>query len=289
MRRDASGVGPSRAVAPTAGRPIVVGMGPSRIDPHHPCHLVHRGYTVLVTREDGSMDGERLEGLYDYDTRILSRHVLTVGGTAPERPYATSLASDRWMSVMQVRLPGGVPAGPRLPQDQLSLLLTRHIGSGMHEELRLRNHAMVPWKGVVALELGADFADVQETGGRRQQNGTVDIAWDRAAAVLTFRYQARAGSRRLERGMRVRVRAPAPGASAREEGSSCRSTSTRAGPGCWSCRSSPWWTGCGGSRAPFPRLRPGRRRRRPRRGCGRIPHQPRVSAALAGDHLPPRR
>ena len=92
--------------------------------------------------------------------------MLTVGGMAPERPYATSLASDRWMSVMQVRLPGGVPAGPRLPQDQLSLLLTRRIGSGMHEELRLRNHAMVPWQGLVALELGADFADVQEAGGR---------------------------------------------------------------------------------------------------------------------------
>jgi glycogen debranching enzyme len=183
-------------------------MGPSRIDPHHPCHLIHRGYTVLVTREDGTIDDERLEGLFDYDTRILSRHVLTVGGRSPGRPYATSLASDRWMSVMQVRLPGGAPTGPKLPQDQLSLLLTRRVGSGMHEELRLRNHAMVPWQGAVALELGADFADVQEAGGRRQQNGTVDIAWDAKDAVLTFRYQARAGTRRLERGMRVRVRAP---------------------------------------------------------------------------------
>ena len=189
-------------------------LGPSRIDPHHPCQLVHRGYTVLVTREDGSIDGERLEGLYDYDTRILSRHVLTVGGTAPERPYATTVASDRWMSVMQVRLPGGTPAGPKLPQDQLSLLLTRRVGSGMHEELRLRNHAMVAWDGVVALELAADFADVQEAGGRRQQNGTTDVAWDQAAATLTFRYQVGGGPRRLERGMRARVRAPAPGASA---------------------------------------------------------------------------
>jgi glycogen debranching enzyme len=189
-------------------------LGPGRIDPHHPCQLVHHGYTVLVTREDGSIDSERFEGLYDYDTRILSRHVLTVSGTSPERPYATSLASDRWMSVMQVRLPGGTPAGPRLPQDQLSLLLTRRVGSGMHEELRLRNHAMVPWKGVVALELGADFADVQEAGGQRQQNGTIDIAWDPDGAVLTFHYQVRAGSRRLERGMRVRVRASEPGPSA---------------------------------------------------------------------------
>ena len=104
---------------------------------------------MLVTREDGSIDGERLEGLYDYDTRILSRHVLTVGGTAPERPYATSVASDWWMSVMQVRLPGGAPTGPKLPQDQLSLLLTRRVGSGMHEELRLRNDAHGPlgWGG----------------------------------------------------------------------------------------------------------------------------------------------
>src|SRR4051794_8802733 len=149
-------------------------LGPSRIDPHHPCHLVHRGYTVLVTREDGSIDDERLEGLYDYDTRILSRHVLTVGGVAPERPYATTLASDQWMSVMQVRLPGGAPAAPSVPEDQLSLRLTRRVGSGMHEELRLRNHAMVPWDGVVGLELCADFADVQEAGGRRQQKGTID-------------------------------------------------------------------------------------------------------------------
>jgi glycogen debranching enzyme len=192
-------------------------MCPTGIDPHQPCQVVHQGYTVLVTREDGSIDSERVEGLYDYDTRILSRHGLTVEGAVPERPHATSLESHGWMSVMQVRLPGGSAIGPKLPQDQLSLLLTRQVGSGMHEELRVRNHAMVPWEGVVALELDADFADVQEAGGQREQNGTTEVAWNPAGRVLTFRYEARVGTRHFERGMRVRIGtlAPAPSVSGR--------------------------------------------------------------------------
>lgn len=185
-------------------------LGIGSIDPHHPCQVLHRGYTVLVTREDGSIDSDRREGLYDYDTRILSRHVLTVAGTAPERPSATSLSSDRWMSVMQVPLPGGSGVGPKLPQDQLSLLLTRNVGSGMHEELRLRNHAMVPWQGAVVLEVDADFADVQEAGAHREQEGTTHVDWDPRAGLLTLGYEARIGSRRFARAMRVRVRAPEP-------------------------------------------------------------------------------
>ncbi|MFS8638935.1 MAG: glycogen debranching N-terminal domain-containing protein, partial [Gemmatimonadota bacterium] len=44
------------------------------LNPHDPLDVVYQGYTVLVCRHDGSIEGAGREGLWDFDTRILSRH-----------------------------------------------------------------------------------------------------------------------------------------------------------------------------------------------------------------------
>jgi glycogen debranching enzyme len=175
------------------------------LDPHHPWQIVHEGYTVLVTRPDGCLDGIRREGLFDYDTRILSRYRLTLGGRMPDWVGGGSIGYDHWSAQLVVARGGGVAVGPALPQDTFEVALRRHLGCGMAERIVVRNHSMVAADTELALELGADFADVQEVDGARQQQGAVDVRWDAADKALTFRYRVAHEDVTLERGLRVRV------------------------------------------------------------------------------------
>src|SRR4051794_919449 len=92
--------------------------GGGQLDPFDPAHcIVHQGYTVLVARLDGAVLGEGREGLYDFDTRILSRHRLLLDDREPVLLSSCALSADRWSACLQLARPGGTPAGPRLPQD----------------------------------------------------------------------------------------------------------------------------------------------------------------------------
>src|SRR5262245_38491091 len=103
------------------------------VDPHWPCHVAFRGYTVLVARQAGSIEGVGWEGLYDHDTRILSSYRVLVGGESPSYLGSHAPSSDLWHVRLRVPRLGGTAPGPALPQDLLALRLTRRIGPGMEE------------------------------------------------------------------------------------------------------------------------------------------------------------
>lgn len=180
--------------------------GDGDLDPFRPAHtLLHQGYTLLFSRTDGSFAGEGREGLYDFDTRILSRYRILVGDQEPRYVSACTLESDRWVASLHVPLQGGTPEGPRLPQDALEVSLSRWIGCGMAERFEVRNHSMAPVETDLVLELDADFADAMEIDKGRQQQGTVEVEWDDSQRTATFDYQVRHGERELRRGLRVCV------------------------------------------------------------------------------------
>jgi glycogen debranching enzyme len=167
---------------------------------------VHEGYTVLITQPSGELDAAARQGLLDYDTRILSRHRLTVGGRAPEATSASVIAANRWEGWLRIPLRGGTAVGPRLPQDQLVIIIGRQVGRGMRERIEVRNYSMAPLESELALELDADFADVQELGVAREVEGRVTSSWDERALALLFAFTAARGDRRIRRAMRAVVR-----------------------------------------------------------------------------------
>jgi glycogen debranching enzyme len=191
----------------TPGREVVAAprMRDSSVDPLRPCHVLHQGYTVLITQPNGELDAAERQGLLDFDTRILSRHRLTVGGQVPEATSASVLAANRWESWLRIPLRGGSAAGPRLPQDQLVIILGRQVGRGMHEHIEVRNYSMAPLDTELALELDADFADVQELGGPREVEGAVTRSWDERALTLLFAFTATRADKRIRRAMRAVV------------------------------------------------------------------------------------
>jgi glycogen debranching enzyme len=175
--------------------------------PSSPTLVLHGGYTVLCAALDGSIQGDPM-GLYDYDTRILSRYRLTIDDHPPELIASARPEADMLVARYRVVRPGGRAAGPQLPEDALDLELERRVGAGMLDTWTIHNRSAVPWQGRLRLEVDADFADIAEVGGDRQQRGELGVRL--GPRSLELRYDARSGRLRFNRAMRVRLLATEP-------------------------------------------------------------------------------
>jgi glycogen debranching enzyme len=175
------------------------------IDPLDPWHVVHQGYSVLVTRPDGAIGGVGREGLFDFEARILSRHRLTLGGQLPEYLGGGVPESEQWIARLQVSRPGRDARGPALPQDALGIILRRRLGSGMAEWIEVWNHSMTTVETELALELDADFADLAEVGGAPRRLGEQSERLEPDGGALRIDFHARRDGRELHRGVRIAV------------------------------------------------------------------------------------
>jgi glycogen debranching enzyme len=111
------------------------------------------GSTFCVSDERGDI-AEPVMGLFANDTRFLSRWVLTINGARP-----LMLSSDKveyFSAAFYLRNPVAGDLGP----DELSIGRDRFVGDGMQEHIVVQNHAPRPVEFELALEIGADFADI---------------------------------------------------------------------------------------------------------------------------------
>src|SRR5829696_10334179 len=176
-------------------------------DPH--VDVVHDGYTVLVTRVTGELGERSDQGLFDFDCRILSWWQLRVDGEVPGFVSALPVHDGRWGSVNRVKRPGGTDEGPALPQDGIEVMITRRVGSGMEERIRLTNHSMAPCAPDLELELGATFQDtVEPPTADHPQRGSLTASWDPATCALQLGFEDAEGDLEVRRGLRVTVTPP---------------------------------------------------------------------------------
>ncbi|HEX5436610.1 MAG TPA: glycogen debranching N-terminal domain-containing protein [Gemmatimonadaceae bacterium] len=174
-----------------------------RVDPFRASHVVHDGYTVLLTPRDAQITGGR-HGLFDFDTRIVSQYRLTLGGQLP-MPLDTRGDGHRWHAHLVAPLPGGTAAGPHLPQDAIEIEIERLVGCGMVEQLVLRNHGGMEVTTELAITVDADFVDLMAIDGREQPPGDTTIDWDAGCRALTLLHHVSYADRTLERGLRVTI------------------------------------------------------------------------------------
>jgi glycogen debranching enzyme len=93
-------------------------------------------------------------GLYAYDTRFLSRLVLTING---ERPLLLSAGKAEYYSAAYFLRN---PLAGELPQDTVSIGRHRFVGEGMQDHLRVQNQSQEKISFELALEFESDFADI---------------------------------------------------------------------------------------------------------------------------------
>src|SRR5262249_22412183 len=121
---------PEAAATDRSGPLANVWPGQPDVDPHHGQHLVHHGYTVLLSNADGTITDAGRDGLLDHDTRVLSRYEIALDGAPPRVDSTGLIDASHWIARLTVARAGGDAHGPHLPQDALELTLRRAIGNG---------------------------------------------------------------------------------------------------------------------------------------------------------------
>src|SRR5687767_7184353 len=172
-----------------------------RARPHQ--HFAYSGRALLVTNLDGWVTNRGTEGFYADETRLLARDEIVADGRPLKSVAASPSGGDAYLAYAEVE------ASPTVPATSIYVEVARRLGEGMREEIRIENRHL---RDSASFELGiclaADFADLTEAqDGRRQQTGTVDVAWNPGCQEVVFRY----GHPDLDRAVAVRIEdAPAP-------------------------------------------------------------------------------
>jgi glycogen debranching enzyme len=119
---------------------------------------VLEGNTFVVSDERGDIDGSPAEahGLFDRDTRYLSRWVLTIDG---QRLSTLSVDTTRYYAAQFFLAPGVASA---YVNAKLAVIRRRTVLDGFHEVLSLTNHDAVDVTLELELSAEADFADLFE-------------------------------------------------------------------------------------------------------------------------------
>ena len=141
------------------------------------------GDTFVVSDRRGDVDASPDEphGLFQQDTRFLSRWRLTVDG----RPPAVLSTDDvNYFSAQFFLVP---PDSGVYVEAAYSIIRTRAVGNGFHEDLTVLNHAREPLELELRVDAAADFADLFEVKDALSKRGEHFSRVDEGRLVLGYR------------------------------------------------------------------------------------------------------
>ena len=142
------------------------------------------GNTFVVSDRRGDIEASATDptGLFAWDTRFLSRWVLTVDG---QRLTALSTDDLNFFETRFFLVPG---TGTVYVNANLTVIRQRAVGAGFRESIILLNHQEKAVDLTVRIDVGCDFADLfevkdalgkQGTYGTRVEDGTLVLSYER--------------------------------------------------------------------------------------------------------------
>jgi glycogen debranching enzyme len=125
------------------------------------------GNTFVVSDSRGDIEASLTDptGLFSFDSRFLSRWVLSVDG---EKLNSLSVDDLQYFETRFFLVPG---TGTVYVDANLSVVRRRAVGDGFHEELTILNHDEKPVDLTVRVEAGSDFADLFEVKDALKKKG----------------------------------------------------------------------------------------------------------------------
>jgi glycogen debranching enzyme len=136
------------------------------------------GNTFVVSDDRGDIESSLSDptGLFSFDTRFLSRWVLTVNG---QRLNPLSTDDLQYFQARFFLVPG---SGSVYVDSRLTVIRQREVADGFREELRVLNHDSEPADLQIRIDAASDFADLFEVKDALKKKG---------------RYRARAADQHL--------------------------------------------------------------------------------------------
>jgi glycogen debranching enzyme len=140
------------------------------------------GNTFVVSDERGDIEASLTDptGLFSFDTRFLSKWVLTVNG---QRLNALSTDDLQYFETRFFLVPG---TGTVYVDSKLSVIRRRAVGDGFHEELTILNHDDEPVELTVRVEAGSDFADLFEVKDALKKKGKYTTRVQKGELLLSY-------------------------------------------------------------------------------------------------------
>ena len=158
-----------------------VQVGPPQI-------AIHQDRTVLVTGQDGQIAWPSEKGLYFRDTRLISAWSIYANGA----PWVllNGDAITYYAARMFLTNDAFATQDGEIAARTLSLVISREIDGGMHEDLDITNYSTRAVCFNLELSLRCDFADLFEVkSGRIVRRGRITTHWDPAAKMLANTYR----------------------------------------------------------------------------------------------------
>lgn len=116
------------------------------------------GGSFLVASRSGELTGNGVEGLFVFDTRVLSHWRLAIDGapldtlaSVPRGPFGVSMV--------------GQPRTATTHDSPLLVLRDYQVGRGLHDDISIRSYAATPVEVTVTLDFDADFASLFDVKG----------------------------------------------------------------------------------------------------------------------------
>lgn len=166
-------------------------------------------FVVSDRRGDIATSPDEAHGLFQADTRFLSRWILTLDGKNPN-----SLSTDdvHYFSSQFFLVPG---TGTIYVDSPLSVVRQRAVGGGFHEDIKILNHKSKPIDLDVRIEADADFADLFQVKDkefdragkfyRRVEGNRLILGYQRERFVRETQITSSAAAQIDEKGFRFKV------------------------------------------------------------------------------------
>ena len=165
--------------------------------------VIHQGEAVWIAEPDGQVNDESVKGLMFRDTRLISNWMLFANGrrwSLLNGGAITHYAGRVFMVNPDIDTESGV-----IPEHTLGMTLTRHLDGGVHEDLDIQNHRMIPVRFNLELLIRSDFGDVFEVKSDKLiRRGRIRSSWDEGAQQLSLEYR----NQDFHRGIITRIEAP---------------------------------------------------------------------------------
>ncbi|HTT18939.1 MAG TPA: glycogen debranching N-terminal domain-containing protein [Candidatus Sulfotelmatobacter sp.] len=199
-------------------------LGASRIRLRPRSNAVHvsRGRTVLGMDREGTIcpDNPR-QGLFVYQTRILSDYQWKIDGKQPHLSAQSPVEQHTWLAYYYDAPPNckETPTGECNPlQETIELKICRVVGEGMHEDVEVTNHTQISTSITLSLAVDADFVSRKEIKEERKQKGELKKKWKKIgdrewqwdfqySCEHHYHHQGNSGIARLQRGITLDLHA----------------------------------------------------------------------------------
>lgn len=148
-----------------------------RISVGSPQLTINHNSTYMVSDLSGQINFEGHQGIFSYDTRFLSHYNIFIDGYSWTR--LSSSVTTYYTARVYLTNPEFISRDGEVKKGDVSLIISRTVEEGIHEELDLTNHGIKPINFNLEIALRSDFADIFEVEKRQfVRRGHIETRWE---------------------------------------------------------------------------------------------------------------